>query len=232
MPAFPIFGGRKAWLNRLFCCASAPEGDPPASLTGAFNVGLLPGATGDGFGFTFTGALPMTIAAPDAPAWFDIIDNGDGTFAIGYADTVEGLYEFDIVATNAYGSHAVPATLTVTAWVEFQLTVGAAAPYNGYLTPGMLGAVETIGAVAPEPHPVHIARALVDAHPGGYILVFAGDCAAKLDASVFVIDGIECAPLSAAIYDGGQDVTQWQVDSAPGPRFLPDGIHYCRVLPA
>lgn len=144
MAAFPIFKGRRAWLDRLFCCASS----------------------------------------------------------------------------------------TPSLWVEFQLTAGDGAPYDGYLTPGMLGAIATVGAVAPEPHPVHIARALVDAHPDGYILVFAGDCAAELDASVFVINGVECAPLSPAVYDGGQNVTQWQVDSAPGDRFVPGGIYVCQVVPA
>lgn len=113
MPAFPIFKGRRAWIDRLFCCAA--PGNPPASAAGTFNVSIETGATGDGPGLTFTGDLPMTITAPDAPEGFTIIDNGDGTFAYSFDNVAEGVYEFDIVATNDAGTLEIPATVTVEA---------------------------------------------------------------------------------------------------------------------
>lgn len=102
-------------IQRLYCCAVPASGEPPASAAGTFNVTFDSDATGDGPGATFTGTLPIVITAPDAPVGFAIIDNGDGTFAYSFETVAEGVYEFDIIATNDYGTHEIPATVTVTA---------------------------------------------------------------------------------------------------------------------
>lgn len=118
MPAFPIFGGRKAWLDRLFCCAvpAAPDGGPVApepivenGFQGQpFEIVYPEGFTGD--------AGPITVTMPDAPEWLELTDLGDGTFSIaGVYPEVPGPLTFEIVGTDASGSTTVTITFNLIA---------------------------------------------------------------------------------------------------------------------
>lgn len=233
----PVTPARATRIQRLYCCAApAPEGTPPDSLAGTFNVNFAPGASGDGFGVTFTGDLPMTIAAPDAPEGFSIIDNGDGTFAYAYDDVAEGVYEFDIVATNAFGSHAIPTTVTVALpdlWQEFALTTGNILDtYVGYAAALAFGNPEAIGVVGPEPHPVFTARAIVDGGVEGFIVQLNGDCSAVLADKQLTIDGFTLSPSTAAVYIEADDYTNCQFAVEPPPVFVLGQTYYCRFIPA
>ena len=115
MAAFPIFKGRRAWLDRLFCCAvpaTGPTAPAPIVENGvqgeAFDIAYPEGFTGDNG--------PITVTMPDAPAWLTLTDNGDGTFSIaGIYPEVPGPLTYEIIGTDASGSTTLLITFNLSA---------------------------------------------------------------------------------------------------------------------